>query len=156
MAQGILRFIYTKASGETAEWTLTRWKENKVYIQGRTTTDTLPRTFRKDRVQKYLEGADQLLFDQAPPAPAPAPRASADDRPRILFTGFKAADRQRLEAWAEGQGLRVMRSKSPLLSFLCIGANAGPSKVEAAREAGAFIVTEEELVWILETGELPC
>lgn len=156
MAEGILRFIYTNASGETRERTLTRWNENTVYIQGRNETDMLPRTFRKDRVNEYLEGADQLLFDQAPPAPVPAPKAQADDRPKILFTGFKAADRQRLEIWAEANGLRVMRSKSPFLSFLCVGANAGPSKVEAAREAGAFIVSEDELVWILETGELPC
>ena len=156
MAEGILRFIYTNAAGETSERTLTRWKENSLYIQGCTETDTLPRTFRKDRVQEYLEGVDQLLFDLAPPAPAPAPKAPSDVRPKILFTGFKAADRQRLEAWSEVNGLRVMKSKSPFLSFLCVGANAGPSKVEAAREAGAFIVSEHELVWILETGELPC
>lgn len=151
----MLRFIYTNAKGETAEWALSRWKENSIYIQGRTETDFTPRTFRKDRVQEYLEGDEQLLFELAPPAAVPAPRAPADTRPKILFTGFKAADRQRLETWADAQGLRVMKTSSPTLSFLCIGYNAGPSKVEAAREAGAFIVSEEDLVWILETGELP-
>ena len=155
MAEGILRFIYTNAAGETTEWTLTRWNEDSVYLQGRSETDARYRTFRKDRVDRYLEGVELLLLDKAPPASKPSLKAPKDSRPKILFTGFKAADRQRLEEWADAQGLRIMKSTSPSISFLCIGYNAGPSKIEAARRSGAFILTEEELVWFLETGELP-
>jgi len=151
-----LRFIYQDAKGEVLEWAILRWTENTRYIQGRSEHDSLPRTFRKDRVQEYLEGAEQLLFDLAEPAPEPAPRAQPDSRPQILFTGFKSADRTRLENKAAEHGLRVMKSAGKSLAILCIGYNAGPTKVEAAREAGAFIVTEEQLDHLLLTGEVPC
>ena len=103
---------------------------------------------------EYLEGADQLLFDKAPPAPEPAPKAAPDLRAQILFTGFKAAERAELEAFAEQSGFRVMKTAGKSLAFLCIGANAGPSKVEAARLAGAFILTVSELNSLVNTGEV--
>lgn len=152
----MLRFIYTDAQGKTSEWRLTRWKENSRYIQGRNELDTLPRTFRKDRVQEYLDGEDLLLLDAAPPAPEPSHKAQADTRPQILFTGFKAGDRERLEMLSAENGFRVMKTAGKTLAVLCIGYNAGPAKVEAAREAGAFIVTEEQLQNLILTGEIPC
>lgn len=92
-----LRFVYQDAKGESRDWMLIRRFENKSYIQGRTATDSSPRTFRKDRVQAYHEGYDHLLFDQALPAPEPGPKAQLDTRPQILFPGFKAADCAHLE-----------------------------------------------------------
>jgi hypothetical protein len=151
-----LRFIYQDAKGTVRQWCLIRWSENTRYIQGRTESDSLPRTFRKDRVLDYLEGNDQLLFDLAPPAPEPTPRADPDSRPQILFTGFKAAERHALEEKSAGHGFRVMKTPGKSLAVLCIGYNAGPKKVEVAREAGAFIVTEEQLDHLLLTGEVPC
>lgn len=151
-----LRFSYQDAKGESREWTLIRWSENTRYIQGRTATDSLPRTFRKDRIQAYLEGHDQLLFDRAPPAPEPAPQAQPDTRPQILFTGFKTADRLRLEAMAAENGFRVMKTVSKALAVLCIGYNAGPTKVEDAREAGAFVLTDVDLMHLIKTGEIVC
>jgi NAD-dependent DNA ligase len=152
----ILRFIYCDAEGVVSERALTRWRENSLYIQGRSESDSLPRTFRKSRVQKYLQGAELLQFDLAPPAPEPKPRATADDRAQVLFTGFKSAARDYLEDRAEQHGFRVMKTPGKSLAVLCIGPNAGPSKVEKAREAGAFIVTEQELEHLLQTGEVPC
>lgn len=152
----ILRFIYRDAEGVVSERTLTRWRENSLYIQGRSESDALPRTFRKSRVQEYLQGADLLQFDLAPPAPEPMPRAPADARAQVLFTGFKSAVRGYLEGQAEQHGFRVMKTPGKSLAVLCIGPNAGPSKVEKAREAGAFIVTEPEFEHFLQTGEVPC
>lgn len=151
---GPLRFIYRDAEGRVAEWHLTRWKEKTRYIQGRNEQDTLPRTFRKDRVIEYLEGAEQLLGDLAPPAPEPAPRAPTDSRPQILFSGFKQADRARLEQLAEEKGLRVVKTPTAQLAFFCGGYNAGPAKIEAARERGAIILTEAQLVHLIQTGEI--
>nr|WP_059392486.1 hypothetical protein [Pseudomonas toyotomiensis] len=149
-----IKFSYRDADGRETVRTLTHWSENTRYIQGRGEGDTLPRTFRKDRVVEYLEGADQLLFDKAPPAPEPAPKAAPDLRAQILFTGFKAAERAELEVFAEQSGFRVMKTAGKSLAFLCIGANAGPSKVEAARLAGAFILTVSELNSLVNTGEV--
>jgi NAD-dependent DNA ligase len=152
----ILRFIYRDAEGVVSERALTRWKENSLYIQGRNEEDSLPRTFRKSRIQVFLRGADLLQFDLAPPAPEPQPRAPADSRTQILFTGFKSTDRDYLEVRAEQHGFRVMKTPSKSLAVLCIGYNAGPSKVEKARESGAFVVTEQEFEHLLLTGEVPC
>lgn len=152
----ILRFIYRDAEGFVSERTLTRWHENSLYIQGRNEHDTLPRTFRKSRIQEFLQGANLLQFDLAPPAPEPQPRAPADGRAQILFTGFKSADRSFLEMRAEQHGFHVMKTASKALAVLCIGGNAGPSKVEKARAAGAFIVDEKEFEHLLRTGEIPC
>lgn len=150
-----IKFSYRDADGRESVRTLTHWSENTRYIQGRGEGDTLPRTFRKDRVVEYLEGADQLLFDKAPPAPEPAPKAAPDLRAQILFTGFKAAERAALEAFAEQSGFRVMKTAGKSLALLCIGSNAGPTKVEAARAAGAFILNEMEFNQLAKTGELP-
>lgn len=151
-----IKFSYRDAEGVESVRVLTHWSENTRYIQGRGEADTLPRTFRKDRVLEYLDGCEQLLFDAAAPAPEPAPKAQSDTRPQILFTGFKSADRSRLEAFATEHGFRVMKNAGKSLAVLCIGYNAGPSKVEDAREAGAFIVTEEQLQHLIATGEVPC
>ncbi|WPP47727.1 BRCT domain-containing protein [Pseudomonas sp. AN-1] len=150
-----LRFVYRDAQGNVREWTLTRWHEHATHIQGRSEHDTTPRTFRKDRVQEYLAGAEQLQGELAPPAPLPSPRAATDDRPQILFTGFKQADRSRLEQLAAEQGLRVVKTATAQLAYLCGGYNAGPTKVLAAREKGAFILSEEQLLHLFETGEIP-
>ena len=150
-----IKFSYRDADGRESVRTLTHWSENTRYLQGRSEGDALPRTFRKDRVVEYLEGADQLLFDKAPPAPEPAPKAAPDLRAQILFTGFKAAERAALETFAEQSGFRVMKTAGKSLALLCIGSNAGPTKVEAARAAGAFILNEMEFNQLAKTGELP-
>jgi NAD-dependent DNA ligase len=150
-----LRFVYRDAMGNVREWTLTRWHEHVAHIQGRSEHDTTPRTFRKDRVQEYLAGAEQLQGELAPPTPEPSPRLPADDRPQILFTGFKQADRSRLEQLANEQGLRVVKTATAQLAYLCGGYNAGPTKVQAARDKGAFILSEEQLLHLFETGEIP-
>lgn len=150
-----IKFSYRDADGRQSVRTLTQWSENTRYLQGRGEGDTLPRTFRKDRVVEYLEGADQLLFEKAPRAPEPAPKAAPDLRPQILFTGFKASERAELEAFAEQSGFRVMKTAGKSLAILCIGANAGATKVESARGCGAFVITEQELINLIRTGELP-
>lgn len=151
-----IKFRYRDAEGRESIRILIHWSENTRYIQGRGADDSLPRTYRKDRIVDYLDGGEHLLNEQAPLAPEPAPRAEPDKRVQILFTGFKAADRAALESMVEQQGFRVMKNAGKSLAVLCIGANAGPSKVEAARVAGAFIVTESELRHLIETGEIPC
>lgn len=151
-----LRFIYKNAKGDVSERTLTRWSENSRYLQGRNEVDTLPRTYRKDCIVQFLEGEELLLNEAAPPAPEPKPKAAPDDRPQILFTGFKSSAREALERTAAGQGLRVMKTAGKALAFLCIGDTAGPAKVEKAREAGAFILDELQLQALFESGELPC
>ncbi|MCP1617059.1 hypothetical protein FBY21_1660 [Pseudomonas sp. SLBN-26] len=110
-----LRFVYQDAKGESRDWMLIRRFENTRYIQGRTVTDSPPRTFRKDRIQAYLEGYDHLLLDQAPPAPGRPSKRNSTPGLRF-FPGFKAADCAYLAVMAMGYGFRVVTAVTNLLT----------------------------------------
>lgn len=150
----VLCFSYRDARGNITERALTHWKETTVYIQGRSEFDALYRTFRKDRVVEYLKGIEYLAFDRAPSPPPFSPSLPTDVRGQILFTGFKSADRIVLEELAVLNGLYVVKTPTKNLAFLCAGYNAGWTKVKAAVEMGAFILSEEQLIAMFKTGEI--
>lgn len=150
----LLYFSYRDSKGQVSERQLTRWKENSVHIQGHSEGDTFYRTFRKDRVIEYFSGSEHLKFDNALPAPVLIAIAPADVRGEILFTGFLAAHRLELEALAEKNGLRVVKTPTKALTFLCTGKTAGWTKVQAASEKGAFILTEAQLLEVFKTGDI--
>lgn len=166
----VIIFSYRDAKGDVSQRELVQWSENSNYIQGRSSGDTFPKTFRKDRIIAFLQGADLLLNEKAPPAPRSSPsafaaaaasssgltpRAAPDGKNQILFTGFGASERAELEQKAESSGLKVMKTPGKTLTFLCYGSNAGPVKVTKAQEAGAFIIDSEQFLHLIQTGELP-
>jgi len=169
-----IKFSYKDAKDNVSERELIQWSENSVYIQGRSNSDSFPKTFRKDRIVEFLFGAELLLHDAAPPAPRLLPKpkpsafaaveaASSSPQPKtppgginqILFTGFAAAHRAELEQKALDFGLKVMSTPGKTLTFLCYGDNAGPTKVVKAQEAGAFIIDSEQFLSLITTGEMP-
>lgn len=145
-----LLFLYRDASGTEKAWRVLHWKESGKYIQGIAAHDNKFRTFRKDRVVEYLDSSDLALLE---PHPAPPPKVSQS--PDVLFTGFSKARRAELEAFAADHGLAVRKTVTKNLVFLCCGGNAGPKKVEAAREQGCYVLLEESFLAMLATGELP-
>jgi hypothetical protein len=152
-----LSFIYTNAAGESALRTVTHWVEEGHYIVGNDAhAGGAPRTFRKDRIAQYLDGCDAALRTPYAEAPPRLQRTAPEDcRPQILFTGFGAALRSSLEQQCGGAGLKVVKTVTQGLVFLCIGPTAGPSKVAKARMQGVFIVEEPDLPALLESGVLP-
>lgn len=166
-----ISFTYRDAKGEISHRELIQWKENSLYLQGRSSVDTFPKTYRKDRIVAFGTGEDLLLNEAAPPAPSTRTRATpmefaaaaaASGQPstpngihQVLFTGFAAAQRVELELRAEQSGLKVMKTAGKSLTFLCYGDNAGPTKVIKAQEAGAFIIDSEQFLHLIQTGELP-
>lgn len=169
-----IKFSYRDAKGNLSHRELVQWSENSLYLQGRSASDSFPKTFRKDRIVEVLLGAELLLNDAAPPAPKlqskPAPSAlasfeaaSSTPNPKsppgginqILFTGFAATHRAELEQKALDFGLKVMSTPGKTLTFLCYGDNAGPTKVAKALEAGAFIIDSEQFLSLITTGEMP-
>ncbi|WP_095119133.1 BRCT domain-containing protein [Pseudomonas sp. Irchel s3f10] len=160
-----LKFSYRDAKGDLSQRELIQWSENSVYIQGRSDSDTFPKTYRKDRIIEVLLGAELLLNEAAPPSPrlqhdrkppalvaseaasqTPDPKMSPGRINQILFTGFAAAQRAELEQKALEYGLKVMSTAGKTLTFLCYGENAGPTKVSKALEAGAFIINSEQFL----------
>lgn len=169
-----IKFSYRDARGDVSQRELIQWSENSAYIQGRSAGDSFPKTFRKDRIVEILFGAEMLLNDAAPLAPAIHPKVRPSDfaaseavsrRPQpktppgginqILFTGFAAAHRAELEQKALDSGLKVMSTPGKKLTFLCYGENAGPTKVAKAQEAGSFIIDAEQFLSMITTGEMP-
>lgn len=150
-----LRFVYRNGDGVESERTLIKWNENSRYINGRSADDSLPKTYRKDRIVEFLQGEELLLGDAAPPAPEPAPRAPSDQRPQIQFTGFPKAEKAELEELAAAHGLWVMSKAGKNLAFLCCGPNAGPKKIANAHDAGATIMDSAAFRHLLATGEIP-
>jgi len=144
-----LRFTYVDAKGHKDAWEVEKWKESGNYIKGMCVFDDKYRTFRKDRVVDYLDDAEPLLR-----YPRPAPPPPVSEKPDILFTGFAKARRAELEQEAASHGLNVRTKVTKKLIYLCCGSNAGPTKVEGARDRGAFILSEESFKHMLETGEI--
>ena len=77
------------------------------------------------------------------------------DKHQICFTGFKPIEKDQLADTAMHAGMQVVKSVTKSLDFLCIGNNAGPSKIEKAKEQNVTILTENQFQVMLETGELP-
>lgn len=72
-----------------------------------------------------------------------------DGLDEILFTGFPAAKRAELEALAAGAGMRVVKTVTVDLMYLCMGPNAGPSKIDKANEVGAALIDEAQFLSLI-------
>jgi NAD-dependent DNA ligase len=114
---------------------------------------------------KSARGTLIMTFDIGPRtsgnlANAIAPADETDHRPAnlsptILFTGFKAADRARLEKLAEKKRIYIRKSVCHFLTFLVTGNNAGLTKIADAKLEGATILSEADFLRLIDTGELP-
>lgn len=149
-----LRFIYRHNDGLESERALIKRNEDSHYINGRSADNSLPKTYRKDRIVEFLQGEELLLGDAAPPAPEPAPRAPSDQRPQIPFTGFPKAEKAELEELAAARGLWVMSKAGRNLAFICCDPTAGPVKIRKAHDAGASIMHSATFRHFLATGEI--
>ena len=52
-------------------------------------------------------------------------------------------------------GFKNVTSITKSLDFLCIGATPGPTKLQQANNQGVQLLTEQEFLGMLSTGELP-
>lgn len=148
-----LHFEYTDSAGQTKVWSLVNIHETEYHFSGIATDIGAYRTFKKTRVNRYLDGSEAML--NAPFAVQPTvekPPAGLD----ILFTGFAAARRKELENLTKQvDGLKLVKTPTEHLRFICCGYNAGPSKVRTAIERGAWVLTEDDFLRLIDTGELP-
>ena len=73
---------------------------------------------------------------------------------QICFTGFSAQEKAELTTLAEESHLDVVTSVTKELAFLCTGENAGPAKLEKAKEQGVHIFSRGQFEHLLETGDI--
>lgn len=151
-----IAFEYVNAHGEHSVVQLVGWVEEGAYLTGRNLVDGRVKTYRIDRIQRYLDGSDALLIKprQEPP-PRTAKALPVSRRPEICFTGFEQQRKDQLWSAAIDAGLRPVASVTVKLAFLVCGANAGPVKVRKARERGIYVLREDQALALFETGELP-
>lgn len=167
-------FIYVDSRGKISARAVIRVSESEDYIQGICLMDDAFRTFRKDRILENLQDEDQLQSRlEHWQAPDKADEVSSqlrlsgkgtvasrrsnkpNDALEVCFTGFKAADKDRLTAIANDARMTVRTSVTTALDFLCCGYNAGPKKIDKARHQGVVTLSEEQFVALVETGEMP-
>lgn len=74
---------------------------------------------------------------------------------QICFTGFSITEKGQLEAEAGSAHLEVVKSVTKSLRYLVTGPNAGPSKLQKAKEQEVVLLTVDQFRTMLETGELP-
>jgi len=155
-------FIYQSARGEITFRVVGSLSEGDGYLQAIDLVKGELRTFRLDRILERMEpdsGEDAVLarlehWKRVSPEPIPRPRPAAGAL-TVCFTGFKAADKVSLGALAEAKGMCIRASVSQDLNILVGGYNAGPAKLERARDQGVMIRDEAQFRHLLETGEIP-
>lgn len=82
-------------------------------------------------------------------------RTPKDTRLQICITGFSNTRKAELKDAASAAGFRVVTRVTKNLEFLCIGDDPGPSKLQQAQDQNVQIITEQQLLMLLETGVLP-
>ena len=51
--------------------------------------------------------------------------------------------------------MKIVKSVTKKLSFLCAGENPGPSKLKKAKSQKVTVLSEEQFLNLLKTGEMP-
>ena len=77
-----------------------------------------------------------------------------DDRYQICFTGVGASEKEALAKIAEDHHFKVVTSVTKELHYLVAGDNAGPAKLKKAADQGTKVLSKEEFLNFLETGEI--
>ncbi|MCB1470928.1 MAG: hypothetical protein KDK08_28055 [Rhizobiaceae bacterium] len=75
--------------------------------------------------------------------------------PTICFTGFVKAEEVHYRSLADKIGLKPTGSVSGITNYLCLGSNPGPSKMDKARKAGVKMLSLDDFLEMVQTGELP-
>ena len=154
----VVGFEYCNSQGEIKDVHLIGWRESGRYLLGRCLEDGKFKTYRIDRIRKYFENVSDFLKNPVQFPPPKLKKTSASSEPQglqVCFTGYKSDDKKLLERKAQESGLSVVQSVTKNLKFLVCGANAGPKKIEDARDRAVYILSTAQFESLIETGELP-
>ncbi|HFW3088277.1 TPA: hypothetical protein ACIBE3_001793 [Salmonella enterica subsp. enterica serovar Reading] len=155
-------FHYINMSGEISSQLVAHVVQKGEFFQGYSVNKRGYRTFKKNRVLKMFRSEFELdnseLPEQLPIGIEITSTPSVNlhtDRIEICFTGFNKADKSRLELIAKTNHLHVTNGITEKLFFLCVGKNKGWRKLEKAREKNTLIITEDQFIHFVDTGEIP-
>lgn len=158
-----IEFLYENANGDIKWRTVRVISVDNRYLQAHCHDSHEERTFRLDRIigDITIKGEKVPLMKWLAAygiysiSGSHSNNSHSKIMPEICFTGFKSADKTRLELLALENGFTIRTSIAKNLDFLVYGSNAGPSKMNQAFERGIPCLTEDEFLEMLETGEVP-
>lgn len=151
-------FHYQDSTGAITRRDVQNPKDDGIYIHGYDLTTKSHKTFRKDRIlSEFTDNTDPqfLAISSSAGKINRITAAHADFLFEICFTGFPEAERKELSALAEKAKLKVCKSVTVNLHFLCAGATAGPKKMMQAEDKGTLIITKDEFLELVEHGVMP-
>ena len=84
-------------------------------------------------------------------------KSSADERAlqEVCFTGMSTTQKDDLARAATASDMKVVTSVTKNLSYLVVGDEPGPSKLQKAEKQGTKVMSIEQFQRLLQTGELP-
>ncbi|QTL95563.1 hypothetical protein [Aeromonas jandaei] len=151
-------FIYVNAKGKVERYHIVNAHVTDHHIQGVSVSQRKFKTFRIDQIIEMFSSLSELDSSILPEIEQPLHKhvkTIKNNSLEIHFTGFSAKDKIRLEELANNSGMVVRHGVSTMLSFICCGKNAGPTKIKRAIEQGALAISEDQFTTLLETGEIP-
>ena len=151
----MLEFEYVNAKGERSKRAVDVVFSDGRGLTGYCSLSDAIKSFRFDRMANVVNLDTGEIFPTGyeyckkvlglEPEAIPEARPKKQAKPQILFTGFPASEKAELENKAKAAGFSVCKSVTKNLAVLCIGSNAGPSKIKKAGKCGAEIMDEEGL-----------
>jgi NAD-dependent DNA ligase len=158
-------FVYVNAQGVVDKYHLINTISSGDYLQGVSLeSNTRYKIFRKDRVLKMFSSVgslkyfiidDEILLAGKDLISKRKGSSHSHNKLEICFTGFAKAEKESLIDKATAAGMQVRDGVAKNLHFLCCGYNAGPKKIESAREKGVLIIVASQFSHMIETGEIP-
>lgn len=73
---------------------------------------------------------------------------------QVCFTGFSITEKAELSELAKANDFKIVSSVTKGLNFLCVGDNAGPSKLEKAKAQGSTVLSADGFRLMIKTGEV--
>jgi NAD-dependent DNA ligase len=73
---------------------------------------------------------------------------------QVCFSGFSESEKERLSALATAHGMNVTASVTKNLTYLVTGPNAGPMKIKKAMEQDVTLMSEQQFIVLMRTGEI--
>lgn len=150
-----IAFLYCDARGNTSARHVSDFKYDQRFLKGTCSASNSFRTFRRDRILEVNE-CSELLQTATPPKLPEIFNISFESELalEIMFTGFPKARRAALEESCSKAGIKLRKTVSKKLFFVCAGPNAGPTKMRMAPAQGVAVLDEAEFIRLLETGEV--
>ncbi|WCG84517.1 BRCT domain-containing protein [Pectobacterium sp. A5351] len=155
-------FIYVNAKNEKSPNHIVNLVHKDGFLQGYSINKRGYRTYSTDRIVKFFNSEDELFsFDESfdkneyKENPVSSKVKTKKHGLEICFTGFDKSDKDELTKLAKENDFIVRAGVTAKLYFLCCGANAGWKKIKEANEKGCFILTKQQFLNFIETGEIP-